>query len=119
MNLMLIISFFAFFYPIGMFFYELYRYYTYVKIELPCGSFKIKRIFNYDINVMTRIVSKEFFSGGDVDSEVMKVIYMKYGPLSWQSKNQTQALWRGVYLWFIRIIRSKSWYKSRYIKKIL
>ncbi len=116
MNFMLIISFFAFLYPIGMFIYELFRYYTYVKIELPCGSFKIKRIFNYDINVMTRIVSKEFFSGGEVDSEVMEVLYMKYGPLSWQSKNIKQAAWKGGVLWILRIIRSKTWYKSPYIK---
>ena len=57
-----------------MFFYHLFKYFTYVDIELPCGSFKVRRMFRYDMNVMTRIVSKEFFSGGNVDVNMLNRI---------------------------------------------
>ena len=87
-----IISIVLFIWPFALAFYKLYRYYTWARVDLPCGSFKIKRAFRYDMNVMTRIVSVEFFNGGNVDPEIMEALYRRYGPISWkQGKNRLET----------------------------
>ena len=104
-----------FIWPIILFFYHLFKYFTYVDIELPCGSFKVRRMFRYDMNVMTRIVSKEVFSGGNVDDEVMRVLYMKYGPIFWQCEGGfIKQLIVGWVLKLKRLSGYKRWYESKW-----
>ena len=81
MNMLAIL---AIIWPISLFFYKLWMYLTYTSIELSSISFKVKRAFSSDMNVLVRIVSKERYGGGNVPNEVMEELYMKYGPISWR-----------------------------------
>jgi hypothetical protein len=112
----MIISIIIFAWPLLLFLYKFWRFFTYVKINLPCGSFKVKRVFRYDMNVMTRIVSNEFFAGGTVPSDVMEALYRQYGPQSWQGgKNMFHTCCVGMYLWLKRRLRPNEWYKSHWV----
>ena len=106
MNIPLIISIGIFFWPVLLLCVKLFRYLTYARVYLPCGTFRVRRMFRYDMNVMTRIVAKEFFDGGIVDAENMKVLYKRYGPLSWaEGRTWFGALWNGLNAWGVRYLR--------------
>jgi len=114
MNLNVLMSVIFLIWPVGLFLYKLFMYYTYVQIKLPCGSFKVKRIFRFDMNVMTRIVSKEFFDGKNVDAEVMQALYKQYGPLSWRKcSTWLQTHLQGVVFWVARRINPDGWFLSK------
>ena len=105
MNLTLFISIIVFLWPVLHFLYKLFRYCTYVKVKLPCGTFEVKRAFRYDMYVMTRIVSKEFFNGGKVDARNMKALYERYGPLSWdEGRNRVHSALIGLKVWTKRYL---------------
>ena len=92
-------------FPVAILFWNLFRYCTYVKISLPCGSFRVRRVFRYDMNVMARIVKKEFYGGGNIPPEVMKELYRKYGPLSWDTgRNYICNCWLGCLTWLKRCL---------------
>lgn len=98
-----VIPLLIFLFPVLSLGYKFWMYYTFAKIELPCGTLKVRRIFRYDMNVMVRIVAKEFFNGGTVDAETMKELYRKYGPLSWdEGRNFAERCWMGVKVWLKR-----------------
>lgn len=100
--------------PIVLLLYKLFGL-IFLRVVLPCGSLKVRAAFRFDMNVMTRIVSKEFFGGGVVDAVTMKILYKRYGPLSWEySENRALNLWRGLCLWcdrhwFYVIRHRKEW----------
>ena len=100
MKLPYLISFLVFFWPLSQLLWKIFRYITYVDVKLPCGTFRVRRAFRYDMYVMTRIVSKEFFDGGKVDAENMKALYKYYGPLSWEEgRNRIHNIWLGLKTW--------------------
>lgn len=99
----LIISIGIFLWPSLLLLYKLYGLF-YIRVYLPCGSFKVRAMYRYDMNVMTRIVSKEFFGGGVVDATIMATLYKRYGPLSWEASDKRwQNLWRGFCTWLDRV----------------
>ena len=107
MRLSYLISFLVFFWPLSQLLWKLFRYVTYVNVKLPCGTFRVRRAFRYNMYVMTRIVSKEFFDGGKVDAENMKALYERYGPLSWEEgRNKFHSIWLGVKTWCARYLTS-------------
>lgn len=122
MNMLAIL---AIIWPISLFFYKLWMYLTYTSIELSSISFKVKRAFSSDMNVLVRIVSKECYGGGNVPNEVMEELYMKYGPISWRyDGNRFCSLltrfcsfWIGLWLYLLRMINrrllwSNKWYDA-------
>ena len=85
--------------------YRFWMYYTFANVKLPCGTFRVRRIFRYDMNVMVRIVAKEFFNDGQVDAETMKELYRKYGPLSWDDgRNFAERCVFGLKVWVKRFV---------------
>lgn len=122
MNMLAIL---AIIWPISLFFYKLWMYLTYTSIELSSISFKVKRAFSSDMNVLVRIVSKERYGGGNVPNEVMEELYMKYGPISWRydgnrfcsSLTGFCSFWIGLRLYLLRMINrrllwSNKWYDA-------
>jgi len=82
--------------------WTIFQCFTYKDIELPCGSFKLKRLLKKNVPVIIRIVQHEFYSGGQVPDDVLKEIYRKYGAVSWEESPQKgRNFWGGFKLcWF-------------------
>ena len=100
-----LIAFLVFFWPLSQLLWKAFRYFTYVEVKLPCGTFEVRRAFRYNMYVMTRIVAKEFFDGGNVDAENMKAMYKYYGPLSWDAgRNHLHSVWLGLKAWCKRYL---------------
>ncbi len=105
MKLSILISILVFSWPTLQLAWKCFRYFTFVDVKLPCGTFRVKRAFRYDMYVMTRIVAKEFFDGGKVDAENMKALYKYYGPLSWDvGHNYVHSVWLGLKAWCKRYL---------------
>lgn len=62
-----------------VFFSRLIGNLCYRKIELSCGSFKVKRK-HFDVQNVTNIVSLYFYDGGQVPAEIRKEILLKTTP---------------------------------------